>query len=142
MRGMTRTDPHISVVYSEHIALELGQQEPPDTWPIPEEQTGNTVVTTRISGGESFDPPLVEVHVYAGMTFLDTIEDRPVTFETATWAAWAEDGERDWTQPRNPVKTRFEEPEDPEDPDSPTLELSGDELATRIREGRYQNVTY
>lgn len=124
--------------------LRLGQipeNDAPDEWATPEGAIGPTMSVSTVSGGEEMDPPMISVHVYAGMEFEDTEENRTVTFRRAVWFAFRSDPDRDISRPRDAVSVEFEEREDSGDPGSPRLELSGNEFARRLASGRYENVT-
>jgi len=75
--------PRVRGARSSRIALNLGQvAELPFEWELPDSKdSGSTVTRTSVQNGESYDPPLVTVQVYAGMRFYDRILGQTLTVE-------------------------------------------------------------
>lgn len=140
---MTRhkDEPHATTAVAQSIKLDIGQVEPPEEWNLPEGVNGNTTSTTSVSGGESYDPPLVQVRVVSGMEFYDEQEDRVVEFEDAIWFSFRSNPDVDHSTPDDPLRCRFDAYERQGDPDSGPLKLTGNEFARRLSSGRYRNVT-
>lgn len=135
-----RDEPHATTAIAQDTKLDLGQVEPPEEWSLPEGVNGTTVSTTSVSGGESLDPPAVQVRVVSGMEFYDEEEDRTVEFEEAIWFSFRSNPDVGHSTPLDPLRFRFDAYERQGDPDSGRLVLTGDEFAARLSSGRYQKV--
>jgi hypothetical protein len=117
--------PRLAATYAEHIALDLGQVEIDYPWNVPD-GAGTTVTETKVSDGESLNPPKVQVHVYSGMLFRREEDGAWFEFDGATF--WGFRDERG-TEPNPEVVLKHAA-----DPEADRLELSGKEFARRIRQ--------